>query len=423
MLNYPHITPLLHQHPMPMVHNQLNHQLSSTNSTYSSSNNNIIHHDHNTSNQQQTNQFQSQIIAVPMESENDDNFITVSRRKKRAKMDHVQFRTPFSTTSTISTTNTDCSTSSTNTSSITTNVLPANNLHLQTNSSKTNGLYTRFNTKEISQEARRFAVTRYPFPPFVIKFKQDVDEKTVIKNILNHFSAIYKVKIVLAGHRLKNKRELLMFVENQYEKIRPSHLPAQFSIILRNVPIEKNIDSLLNDIKNDYPNVINAFRLSNKNQIPTTIVRLDISCVKTIEDLLSKKFIYINNVRLPVTEYLAPAKVLICSKCFQIGHFRSTCKSVLEYCKICGKGVDDVKHHIDVCDSKRCCVRCSGDHDSNDHRCPDIKSYRAMLTKSLLTSTGPPNHHQNNSTNYWFNDQDFPLLSSNRGHYDRSSDA
>ncbi|CAF3919272.1 unnamed protein product [Rotaria sp. Silwood1] len=147
ILNYPHITPLLHQHPMPMVHNQLSHQLSSTNSTYSSPNNNIIHHDHNTSNQQQINQFQSQIVAVSMESENDDNFITVSRKKKKAKMDHVQFRIPSTTTSAISTTNTDCSTSSTNTSSITTNVLPANNFHSQTNSSKTNGLYARFNTK------------------------------------------------------------------------------------------------------------------------------------------------------------------------------------------------------------------------------------------------------------------------------------
>ncbi|CAF4315333.1 unnamed protein product [Rotaria sordida] len=129
---------------------------------------------------------------------------------------------------------------------------------------------------------------------------------------------------------------------------------------------------LLDDIVNDYANMINAFRLSTKNQLLTTIVRLNLTCVKTIDELLSKKFIYIDNARLPVTEYLASTEVLICSKCFQIGHFRSTCKSLLEYCKLCGIGIDDVKQHKDVCNSKQCCVICSGDHNLNDYRCPDI---------------------------------------------------
>ncbi|CAF3692381.1 unnamed protein product [Rotaria sordida] len=158
----------------------------------------------------------------------------------------------------------------------------------------------------------------------------------------------------------------------EYEKIRSNHLPPQFSVIICNVPTGKDINLLLDDIINDYANMINAFRLSIKNQLPTTIVRLNLTCIKTIDELLSKKFIYIDNARLPVTEYLASTEVLICSKCFQIGHFRSTCKSLLEYCKVCGIGTDDVKQHKDVCNSKRCCVRCSGDHNLNDYRCPDI---------------------------------------------------
>ncbi|CAF0826803.1 unnamed protein product [Rotaria sordida] len=47
---------------------------------------------------------------------------------------------------------------------------------------------TRYNSMEISQQARRFAETRYAFPPFIIEFNQDIDEKSIIKYILFHYS-------------------------------------------------------------------------------------------------------------------------------------------------------------------------------------------------------------------------------------------
>ncbi|CAF1936825.1 unnamed protein product [Rotaria magnacalcarata] len=265
----------------------------------------------------------------------------------------------------------------------------------------------------------------------------------MINNILKYFVDIYKVNILLAGHRLKNKRGLLIFVENKesflilfddskwpkaigsfdYDKTRPNHLPPQFSVILRHVPVEKDINLLLMDLQKDYPDIINAFRLLNRNKLPTSIVRLDIAGVKTIENLSNKKFIYIDNLRLPVTEYLATAKVLICSKCFQIGHLRSNCKSQLEVCGVCGRGVEDLKQHND-CINKKCCIRCSGDHDSNDSRCPDIKSYRAMLTKSLLPSVGADKNHPGNpTTKYCPNGNDFPILNVKHGNQHRGNES
>ncbi len=116
---------------------------------------------------------------------------------------------------------------------------------------------------------------------------------------------------------------------------------------------------------------------------------------------------------MAIIEYLAPAKVLVCTKCFKIGHFRSNCKSELEYCRICGVGVKDIKKHFETCDKKQCCIRCKDPHDSNDVRCPDIKSYRAMLTKSLLSTAGTTAHQQNVRANHNYNDQDFPVLSVN----------
>ncbi|CAF3554621.1 unnamed protein product [Rotaria socialis] len=142
-----------------------------------------------------------------------------------------------------------------------------------------------------------------------------------------------------------------------------------------------------------YPEVVNLFRLSNKNKRPATIVRLHIIRIKVIDDLLSKKHIYINNIRYPISEYLVPVKVLVCTKCFQIGHIRSTCRSSTEFCRICGTAINDLKEHKDKCNNKPKCIKCAGEHDSNDHRCPNIKTFRVILTKSLLNSAGSNNHN------------------------------
>ena len=82
---------------------------------------------------------------------------------------------------------------------------------------------------------------------------------------------------------MKNKNELLLFVGNlesfvllydeqkwpltinslNFEKIHPTHLPPQFSIILRNVPIGYDMNEFINDMKNEYLDVADAYRISN----------------------------------------------------------------------------------------------------------------------------------------------------------------
>jgi hypothetical protein len=382
---------------------------------------------------------------MPMDSENGDNFIQVNRKKKKAKIDQAPTLTPSPCTSTSSSSSssidTDKSTSSTNTSSIITtahsvNITHKNNGHTQTNPGKNPVTDTSYIANGISQQARRYAETRYAFPPFVVKLNQAVDEKAIIQFISTHFSSKFDFNLKFAGHRLKDKRELLLFVNDRqsfemlfdhqkwpttinsldYEKVAPKHLPPQFSIIFRNVPVDIEIDSLLAYTKNEYPDVISMHRILSANKQPTSFVRVDISSVAAIDELLGKKFFYYNSIRLAITEYLAPAKVLVCTKCYQIGHFRSTCKSTLEICRTCGDGVTDIKEHKEKCNKKQCCVRCKGSHESNDVRCPEIKSYRTTLTKSLLSSSGTnthQQHHQNVPVNYRYNEQDFPVLNVN----------
>ena len=313
------------------------------------------------------------------DNENNDHFTVVNHRhnkKKKVKIDHVPppDETDSSPTTLTSSINTGNSTSSTNTSSIIANLAPTRN-GFSTNT--TNGIPSSNATiapKEITNQARRYAETRYAFLPFIIKLEQNVVDNLVIKELSDFFFTKFKYKLNFAGHRIKNKNELLLFAGNResfallfddekwpntikstkFDKIRSSHLPPQFSIVVRNVPIDYDMTSFINDMKVEYPDVVNAHRITNKNHQPTTFVRVDIKNIKSIDDLLSTKYIYLNSSRYSITEYLAPAKVLVCTKCFQIGHFRSTCKSVMEFCRICGVGKGETADSIALESSESC---------------------------------------------------------------------
>ncbi|CAF4419054.1 unnamed protein product [Rotaria magnacalcarata] len=168
---------------------------------------------------------------------------------------------------------------------------------------------------------------------------------------------------------------------------------------------------LLTSIKIEYPDVLNAYRIMGANKSPSTMVRLDIQNISIIDKLLSKTCIYHEHLRLATTKYLAPVKVLVCTNCFEIGLFRSSCKRDLDYCRRCGMGVTDIKQHVQTCTNPVCCIRCQGLHDANDSRCPIIKSHRSTLTKSRLLTTATPNHHHlQTRAAYHHNDTDYPIL-------------
>jgi hypothetical protein len=99
-----------------------------------------------------------------------------------------------------------------------------------------------------------------------------------------------------------------------------------------------------------------------------------------------------------VDEYLAPAPVLIRSKCMGIGHFRKQCKQEQDTRKKCGMNFDDINNHAATCTQLHC-KHCQGDHMSNDVKCPKVKQFRADLTKFLLS----PAIHANPQ----YNDVDF----------------
>ncbi|CAF1212162.1 unnamed protein product, partial [Rotaria sordida] len=313
MFNHPCYTTNCHHHAPSNFHSY--HQGTATSID--------PHHSTSNMNQSQVNhqQHQNNQNVTPMESENDNGFIIVKRNKKKKKIDLTQNQQSSSSSSSCSTSptiSTNGSTSSTNTNSIISYVQPtsATAVHLQPNSREVNAPVSTINTVsiEISHQARQYAETRYAFPPFIIKFQQDINENSILKYLISHYSHNYNFKLNFAGHRLKFKRDLLLFVNDResfsmlydvskwpltidslnYEKVLPSHLPPQFSLVLKNVPFDTEIDTLSTNIKSIYPNVINAHRILNKNQQPTTLVRLDINNMNVIDELVEQDYPLLN---------------------------------------------------------------------------------------------------------------------------------
>ena len=251
--------------------------------------------------------------------------------------------------------------------------------------------------------------------------------------MVSHFLSEYKTGLNFAGHRLKTTNKLLLFTSSpetfimlfdgqkwpatiesmNYEKTIPDHLPPQVSIVLRNVATDIEINSLLTYIKADYPDILNGVRITAENSNPSSSVRLGVQNISVVDKLLGKKFIHYENLGLAVTEYLAPSKVLVCPKCFKIGHFRSTCKSDLSICRKSHVGVTNIKLHLESCKDRLCCVKCRGPHEATDIRCPNIRAYRALLIMSLLPTATPPADQQTICPNFYRNDLDFPMLKEN----------
>ncbi|CAF4711565.1 unnamed protein product, partial [Rotaria sp. Silwood2] len=265
---------------------------------------------------------------------------------------------------------------------------------------------------KVTDEAKRFAQSRYPFPPFILHFKRSkINDKAIIDELLNFSKVKYSFDLELAGFRSSsirsndNECNLLLFVKNSlsfsflYSDIkwpdklgdeaftinRQPAIPPQLALIITNVSYKTNLNEFENDLKVRYENIAKVIRLKNRNQFDTKLVKVEFSSSKTRDDILSNGSIMVHYVKHDVKEFLPVATILICSNCMGLGHFRKQCKQRDITCKICGERYQDLNKHC--CQGAAKCIHCGGDHNSNDLKCKVIKQYRADLTNSLLSSS------------------------------------
>ena len=303
-----------------------------------------------------------------------------------------------------------------------------------------------FITPVITKESARYAQTRFPFPPFVIKFSNgNVTANQVKSSVITHCKNSYNQDINVLNCRMATKNasannntniksgyDMLLYLkdvvsfaflleENHWPNLfnnvpfsipfLPS-IPPQLSLLIKNVDLKMNFDEFTNDIKLRHSEVKNVIRLKNKFQNEIKLVKIELSSPELREQLLNDKKITVDYITYDIDEYLAPANVLICSKCMAIGHFRRQCTQVKETCYTCGELVDNKASH--QCSNVEKCIRCGNNHKSNSLKCPVVKSFRAELTRKLLSIDPPITPHAWNTTpatNY--GNHDYQFISSN----------
>ncbi|CAF5041970.1 unnamed protein product [Rotaria magnacalcarata] len=92
----------------------------------------------------------------------------------------------------------------------------------------------------ITTESTKYAQTRYPFPPFIIKFiTGTVLPKQVKEELLVHCNNVFQTEINILNCRLSNIR-----TKNDYDILLFSDqvIPPQFSLIVKNVDLHLDFD-------------------------------------------------------------------------------------------------------------------------------------------------------------------------------------
>ncbi|CAF4981331.1 unnamed protein product, partial [Rotaria sp. Silwood1] len=287
-----------------------------------------------------------------------------------------------------------------------------------TNSNNINNQRGPPDQQNVTTAAARYATSRFPFPPYIIRFKSNQVtlnkfKEDVVKCVDDDMDILLYVKdsISFASLHDETKWPLKIAGEDYMFPSRPS-IPPQLSVIIKNVNVRIDFEEFTNDVKSMIPEVINVIRMKNKFGNIIHMVKLELSSVSARQDLLDAKKLMINYISYEITEFLSPAQVLICSKCSGIGHFRKQCSEQDETCKNCAQAFPDLKSH--QCSASPVCKHCQGNHLSNSMKCPVIKSFRAELTRKLLSSDTNPTAvtPNNNNNNYCFNPLNFPPLPS-----------
>lgn len=264
-----------------------------------------------------------------------------------------------------------------------------------------------------SLAAWRFATSRYPFAPFSVMFPQVVREKSVMEDLIKHARTSFQFELKTIAYRRahaeNNEYRLLIFVENSesfvflFDRsnwptslvgckfgVKSPSIPPQLSLVIPSVSLHVEWEEFVQEIKEKHTDIVNVIRLKNKAQQPVKAVKLEFKSVESRKEILDAGEISALYMKYRITEYFSQAKVLFCSNCQRLGHFRKNCPQQEEAtCKVCGEKSSDLKEH--QCSGVAKCVHCGGPHNSNDSNCRIVKDYRAALTRNLAGRTIPIN--------------------------------
>ncbi|CAF1186197.1 unnamed protein product [Rotaria sordida] len=171
-----------------------------------------------------------------------------------------------------------------------------------------------FDQQQITMEAARYAQTRLPFPPFIIRFSSgNILEKRVAQEIKNYLKDNFQIDICIANTRRstlkcqQNDYDFLIYVKDAdsfcslFDKHKwpqqicgenfsfPStpSFPPQLSLIVKNVDLRINLDEFCADLKAVHTDIHNVIRLKNKFQNCIKLVKIEILSPTSRNEILS----------------------------------------------------------------------------------------------------------------------------------------
>ena len=144
----------------------------------------------------------------------------------------------------------------------------------------------------ISPEEARYTITRYPFPPFIMRFECKSITATIVKEMIcKNFEESHQVMLEILNFRpslarsIHREHDLIIYgkgavsfltflcFEKWPDKVRndsftsassPS-IPPQLSLIIKNVDLNVDFDKFCSDAKCWHPGIINIIRMKNEH--------------------------------------------------------------------------------------------------------------------------------------------------------------
>ena len=168
----------------------------------------------------------------------------------------------------------------------------------------------------VTNDSTRYALSRFPFPPFTIRFDSGKILPSHVKEDLVKFcKQTHQVDIQILNCRSSRssnnaqEHDLLLYlkdaqlfsflldvkhwpplIKNQHFSL-PSlpSIPPQLSLFIKDVDLNIDYDDFCSDIKAHYPKVQNIIRMKNKFQSPIRMMKIELTSSSIRDKLLNEK--------------------------------------------------------------------------------------------------------------------------------------
>jgi hypothetical protein len=155
------------------------------------------------------------------------------------------------------------------------------------------------------------------------------------------------------------------------------------------VPYDITLDEIHHELNLSIKTIFNLEEMIGSRIEKSRNLRLEIKSTVEYDQLMHKGGITIDGRLIEIQEFLAPPRLLICSKCNYPGHIKKNCTLNYESCRRCGQDRLTGDHKECIV----CCHRCKQNHIATDFKCPYLIKYRRSLIVQLKRKPHllPPN--------------------------------